>query len=269
MLSGMSPDYSSMWAKLGRAEELLNRLDAEVAAFHAGDAYGFDILPNDDHTCQSIFIKINENAKIRWSLLFSDFIHNLRCVLDHLAWAIAVHYDPSLPTKNDTILSFPIWENMPNANERRRIKPIKSNTVRDAIEFMQPFNRPSPIYHPYHPLLMLRDLDNANKHKLLYLTQPRIWKIDVQVCATASLHEKQPEMAYFKGEIKHGMEILRVTFPRPHPEAKVNFRIGIILGVNHKITSATGKNLDDYSRLGETLVAEVVDVIGAITSAVH
>jgi hypothetical protein len=265
----MPPDYSSMWAKLGRAEELLNRLNAEVDAWHATRPYRFLTEPNEDHTCYSTFVKIEPEPDVtRWSLIFSDFIHNLRCVLDHLVWAVAVHKDPTLVAADETVLSFPIWDDPPNSDARRRIKLLNGSPAKAAVEFMQPHNRPSAAYHPYHPLSILRDLDNANKHKILYLAMPGLTEVRYKVIANRAPDEGNPKYGAYMGEIKDGTEILRIRFDRPHPETKIDFDIGLTITIVHKIPNAAGINRDDYAALGDVLIAAVVDVVGAVAATV-
>jgi hypothetical protein len=258
-----------MWAKLDRAELLLNSLNIEVDSWHAAKPYKITTKPNEDYTCYSTTIEIDPEPRIaRWSLMYSDFIHNLRCALDHMVWAIALDKDPALATAHETQLSYPIWDNPPNADAKRRIALLKGSPAYGAIEFMQPHNRPSAAYRPYHPLSLLRDLDNANKHKLLYLAMPGIAEFTYRLFANRAPDEGNPKYGVFKGQIKGGAEIARLFFDRPHPEAKIDFDFAMILAILHKKSSATGKDRDDYSALGAILINEVVGVIGAVTSTV-
>src|SRR5438309_942863 len=107
----MAPDYSSMWAKLCRAEELLNRLDAEVETWRKLKPYSCEPTRNQELTHYAITVRVFRKPDIiRWSLQVADIIHNLRCALDHMLWAIVVH--ESLP--NDPVgadhLQFPVWK---------------------------------------------------------------------------------------------------------------------------------------------------------------
>jgi hypothetical protein len=46
----------------------------------------------------------------RWSLVAADCVHNLRCALDHLVYAIAVYESGQDPPPNHRGLQFPIAE---------------------------------------------------------------------------------------------------------------------------------------------------------------
>jgi hypothetical protein len=265
----MAPDYSSMWARLRRADELLNRIEAEVGAFLKTGAYKVTVHPNQDHTCYTGIIEVKNPPDIeRWSLMFGDLIHNLRCALDNMVWAIAVHYDPALATSDDRVLAYPIWDKPPNSNDRGKIKALKCERVRKAIEFMQPHNRPDSSYSPYHPLSILRDLDNSNKHKLLHLTYPRLGGGRLNPVAFRAPDENNPQSALYLGQVKDGTEVFKVFFDRPHPEAKIYFQLTFVMAVVHKVASNRGTDRDDFCRLGSALIDEVVNVIGAVLATV-
>ena len=264
----MPPDYSSMWRKLDRAEELLNQLNAKVDKWHGTKPYGFITKPNQDFTSFSVLVEIYDEPPIaRWSLIYSDFLHNLRCALDHMVWAIAVHEDPPYVFSDDRSLMFPIWIKPPNSNDRSRIKRLSTH-VQTAVEFMQPCNRPVTTGHPYHPLAILGDFDNQNKHKLLKLARPAIASFKMRVISNRQPGEGIPRQTTYRGTVEHGIEIIKVDFDSPHPEAKLQYGVEFIIGVRYEKANVLGTVVDDYAALGTSLIDEVVSVIGAVTAVV-
>ncbi len=258
-----------MWLKLGRAEELLNRLNTEVDAWNDSTPYLAWDQWNQDHTAFRVIARLlNDPPLHRWSLMFADFIHNLRCVLDHMIWAIAVHEDPTLTVADDRGLMFPIWIKPPNADDRKRIKRL-SPAVRNAILYMQPHSRTITTGHAVHPLAILGDFDNTNKHKLLKLAKPAVAQTHVKVRATFLPGEKKPQHFIYRGELKGDTEVFRIVFlERPHADAQITYDLGFIIAIIHELTSSTGTDRDDYSSLADILIAEVLTVIGAVCACV-
>src|ERR1035441_5945672 len=159
----MALDISSALAKIVRAKELFDGLDDEVRAWQDTKPYTFTHEVNAKFTRYSIVAYVhNEPPITHWSLIISDIFHNLRCSLDHLIYAVAVHESADAEG-----IQFPICDVPLNSNDRRRIKSL-SDPVRTAIDLVQPYNRGNPSL-PQPPLAILRDIDNTNKHRLLKL----------------------------------------------------------------------------------------------------
>jgi hypothetical protein len=257
-----------MWAKLGRAEELLNRLNEEVDAWHKFKPYSFPTERNDESTCYKIIARINrEPDLVRWSLMISDIFHNLRCVLDHLVWAIILHENNGLVPRDAEKVCFPIWDSAPNSNARRGIS-LLSSEVRTAIDFMQPYNRASRLGTPVHPLSFLRDFDNSNKHRLLYLTMSAVAMAHIRFEYYCQNETDIPKVELTRSEIKDGIPILTATFAIPHPEVKHRFDTSMIIAIMYGKPNAAGADRDDYCALIEGLTQEVRDVIGAVAAVV-
>jgi hypothetical protein len=262
---GMPPDYSSMYYKLDRAEALLNGLNAKVDAWFATKPYRLRTEHNADFTDYGFFVDVIGSPDIvRWSLIYADFVHNLRCALDHMVWAIAVHENPAVAASNDRSLMFPIWNNPPS-RDRRRIHRL-NKPVRDAVEFVQPCNR--VVTAPMHPLALLGYLDNMNKHQLLYLATATVAATQMRLAFGRLPGEVDPIHRVYSGQIKDGAEIMGVTFSHPHPEAKMYYDATFIIAIRYPTPGSGGIDRDDYAALGTHMIREVVGVIGAVTSAV-
>src|SRR5579864_265336 len=165
---------------------------------------------------------VNEEPPLlRWSLISADCISNLRAVLDHLVYAVATCESGIKPPVNEAQLSFPIVKSrakFDDAVEHGALGDI-SDPVRALIETFQPYNR-SHTHLP--PLLqILRDLNNADKHRLLRLVYVAMQegKIDV----TEDSDNPIPPNAIpgpLHGTIQDGAEILAITSARPAPNMR-------------------------------------------------
>jgi hypothetical protein len=263
----MTPNYSSMWANLGRAKELLLGIDGEVKAWMDTAPYGYIIKVNEDKSCVSIIIKVkNEPPLVRWSLILADFFHNLRCVLDHMVWAIAVHENPGFSSMNNTTLQFPIWNNAPTLRDWGK-NALLSDPVRTAIELVQPYKAlPDPVL-PMHPLAILGWLDNTNKHRLLKMAQGSAGAGDVRITWQGT--NDPPERRIHTGDIKDGTEVLRFTFPAPQLNVECEVKsLSAIIAIVYPKATPRGTDRDDYAALGDILIEKVKCVISVVTAAV-
>lgn len=108
----------------------------------------------------------------RMSLILGDFIHNLRTCLNHMTGQLAMIDGHDVLERSS--LEFPIFidRSAYKKDEDRKIgKYIKNTEVLGAIEALQPYHDNNP---KNHPLWLLSELDNIDKHRTLVLVAPRI-----------------------------------------------------------------------------------------------
>jgi hypothetical protein len=147
-------------------------------------------------------------------------IHNLRSVLDHLAWALA----PKPTTKTD----FPIWLKPRTTKGRPRLAGISGvgdHHVQQIVEAVQPYHQPNPA-ESY--LWLLDQFDIIDKHKLLLTT----------FCvATGTAHsieqmgENAPEIEYLWDQLGDGQTFARVKFDSPVADFSANFSITLEVAI--------------------------------------
>jgi hypothetical protein len=257
-----------MWAKLQWAEELLVILDCEIGAWIETRPYSFVTKFNDDNTRISVVAKVKSDPLLfRWSLMFSDIVHDLRCVLDHLVWAIAVHEKaPGFSPDKNRALLFPIWNDPPTGKDAGRIE-ILSRPVRTAIDSVQPYKA---ILHPslaMHPLSTLAWLDNANKHKLLMMVRSCPGSGDVEVAWDGT--SDPPEQTLHMGDIEDGTELLTLIFKTPQRNVKCKVeKLLVLIAIVYPVKTIYGTDRDDYAALVDRLIVEIKQVINVVTAAV-
>ncbi len=258
----MAFDLTSALLKIGRAKELLDGLDAEVRAWNETVPYTGTIQINAEKTRASLVIKVNNEAPIiRWSLIIADIFHNLRCSLDHLVWAIGVHESPTVTPLNSRI-QFPIWDTRPGPDVMKNIKSL-SPAVRAAIESVQPYSLPYPSL-PLHPLSILRDIDNTNKHRLLRTVIASVGKCEVVLNPRDDIQDS-PRTFMYTGDIKDGTEAIVTTFDFPHPNMEYKVRsLETIIALKHPIASSLGRDRDEYAALLDIIIRVVQETIDAI-----
>jgi hypothetical protein len=95
-------------------------------------------------------------------LIVGDFLHNLRSCLDYLVWQVVRSNPPHTPSRRNM---FPICQSQSAFDEqvkRRRLDGVPLEAV-GVVKSLQPFDSPE------HPLALLDELYNADKHRDLNL----------------------------------------------------------------------------------------------------
>lgn len=172
------PSLRDVHLKLDWAEEHIRRLEQEVATYKRGRTHTARIVPvsgtlrtDAGETSGRFDVVVTDvwPIPVTVPLLAGDVVHNLRASLDYLAWRL-VELSGSKPRK-DT--SFPI------KCERGRGLTIRPSVREDALQLVdevQPYHSVDPLKHP---LRVLNELDNVDKHRHLNLIVATIGEVDV------------------------------------------------------------------------------------------
>lgn len=261
----MPSNLSSVEAKIGRAEQHLKAIHNEVAIRLQPHLYSVTSQLNADATCLSwIFHASDKGTDFEaLSVLVGDYIHNLRCALDHLVYAIAIYESRQDPPPEANKLAFPLACNAAQFHDaKRRIKSL-SDPVRAIIEAVQPYNRPHPELPPL--LGLLGELDDIDKHRLLQVVIGAFKKasfgysnLPPGTAITWRIRSKPPE---------DGAEIAAIIFGTPQPDVKGNFVGDWIIIVPHRpgMNKAPGTEIIDLLHmLRDEVKAVVIRVAAAV-----
>jgi hypothetical protein len=219
-------------AKLDRAShhaiDLKTRMDAAVAP----GSYAFERLLDDTGT--KYIYKVTKLPVIDpvWSLIFGDFLTNLRASLDHLAWQLVL-LDGGSPNE---FTQFPIHERTTNrrGNARpTRIAGVTNADVIKAVEAVQPWamlNAEEGDLARDSALNMLNVLVNNDKHKLLV---PIAGGIDLSrtVWQTPS-KDATVQLSIQVVPLEVGDTIATFTFTGWDPPADFDPQIGVEIRLN-------------------------------------
>jgi hypothetical protein len=168
-------DFKGVDLKFGRAKEHLAAFQVELATYFKTKPMTAIPQPKTDPRREPFAISISQSPPGSLSLVFGDFIHNVRSTLDHLVMALALDNgaDPY-----DRTIQFPICDDpdrffgKPNAKTgaRPKIPPggTGGNNIRALrppeqafIEGLQPYNGAKNSWI----LAELQFLDNMDKHR--------------------------------------------------------------------------------------------------------
>ncbi len=260
-----APDLASVWAKLGRSEAHVEFLKHEVTAWLSSNPYRLSKQTSPDLTRHGYVISVLNPPNLElWSLIASDAIHNLRCALDHLVYAVAVFQSKTTPPPEAETLAFPICDS-PKwfKGASKRIRTL-SRCVRTEIEGLQPYNRPHSRLPPL--LSLLRDFNDGDKHRLLHLAMTKAWNASFRnVDHSVVRPGEEIEFFYRTAEVVDGAEIAAIIYPRPSPDLQHKLVTDIVISVDHRL-SPLGRTTSELADVLLELIPEVRAVIDRVAS---
>lgn len=155
--------------KVDRADEHRAALAEETS--HDREENWLPISAEIDDASGLCLVRISAEPNfpvVRWGLMIGDVVHNLRSALDHLAWQIA-HENGKSPG-NPRQVQFPIADTATAFRSSSALQQIDP-AYWPRVEAFQPY---TPITGPdrwsgppIHPLALLRDLSNEDKHRVV------------------------------------------------------------------------------------------------------
>jgi hypothetical protein len=269
----MPLDLSSVDAKLGRAIEHAKAVENEIKTWASGKPYSLSYETNADCTRYSTLIHFNKSVPLapvkQWSLMVADSIHNFRCALDHLVYAAAIAESKQDPPPQSDKLMFPICDSKVNFDldlKRRKLGDI-SAPMRAVFELFQPYNRPYPKLPPL--LAMLRDFENADKHKLLRLLFTCVSTGDIGFTGPPLAGGTKLVFHANKGEITDGAEVVAFIFDRPTPQMRYDrSNFTMVFALPHQKAGDGVSDRDDATTLMELIGTEIRTVIDSVAGTI-
>ena len=165
------PSLAGPTARIDRADELLQQLDAELNAFLRSSPYDVEEIPDPDEQTRAFVLRRLHDVPARPRVIAGETAHHLRSALDLLAYQLLVKEGVSNP-KRLRDCAFPIITNRDLANPSDRKKHDElvktriggiSSKAYDHIVALQPCATNGEWSH----LAQVQDLDNTDKHRLL------------------------------------------------------------------------------------------------------
>lgn len=254
-------------AKLNRAKQEFDVLRQEMGTFSDRDPQPhFSRGYFDADTWEWIERwQIREPPPLRWGVMLGDCVHNLRSALDHLICQLTLLDGGTMEDCAQT--QYPIAsrdEAQFEAMANHRI-PDLSKRHRAMVKMTQPYRAGNEAWK--HPLAVLADLSNADKHRILN-PAVSIVKSDTGAVLDRIVNSYQGEgpspvkswwMLANGQRLEHDAPWFRIVFDRTLlPERPVNvqmsgnLRLGIAFG-------EIGLDADSYRHIGE-YVRKVIEI---------
>ncbi len=185
--------------KLDRALHHLQSLEYETAAWLDSKPYR---LTEEYDTSSGETVLVAELLRPvppRFAPIIGDCVHNLRSALDNLAYELAVAYTGEpLPENIERDSGFPILFRDGEGLAKRANRMIRGihPEAQAIIRQLQP-HRPTDNAYPAHPLWLLNELSNKDKHRFPHLG----------VFGTSGISAPAPGIGGGRGNVKfnHGV----------------------------------------------------------------
>jgi hypothetical protein len=193
--------------RLERACDHLQRLEAKSRGWLKPHPYRVYGELDAEQRNKLIKVEVLRNPPAELGLIIGEFLHNMRSALDNLVYDLARSHRGDPLSKNIAGGSqFPIFKDRDQflgkgMDQIRGIAPA----AKTIIEGLQPYHRGEKF--AYHRLWMLRELSNADKHRLLHpaLLMP-------QAMAMFAGEVKISNITWTLGPVKNGAEIARYPY---------------------------------------------------------
>ena len=153
--------------KIKRADQHIRELDKLVRAFRKRCRCRVVSKFDAQAGCHRFWIE-RSPARIPWrfSIITGETLYHLRSSLDHLVWQLVIREGKVSPGGQH---QFPIYNQRPATKKGIAIFEGKIEGVpvaaKAAIERLQPYQLLTPAKRDLHPLGVLSELNNADKHR--------------------------------------------------------------------------------------------------------
>lgn len=225
----MQADLSSAHRKLERALEHLYRIERQIRVWHQSNPYR-PTLQDDPDAPGYRWLGIMHIDKrpdfVGLSARFGDMIQNFRSALDHAVYAFALAHHGTLTLKQERSLQFPIASTADEWIKQQGWIDLVPMRVRAEIKRLQPLNRVDTSEHG--ALAMIRDFNNADKHRLLHI-------VDV-LPSRATVKPRTPisgrfDAVFETGLLKDGAPFVTMTTTEHNAKMGVDYDLGIDVAV--------------------------------------
>jgi len=159
----LSEVRAGITAKVQRAARLIEELQQIDLTYLMSEPVEHLVEADPTDHRYVVTVKVIRQPPVELALVFGDALHNLRASLDYMARGLVIANggDP-IDRGGARSTAFPIRKVRPE--QPISIFPGISPAARDQLEAVQPFSSDDPARHP---LAILDELENRDKHRLL------------------------------------------------------------------------------------------------------
>ncbi|MFE4399082.1 MULTISPECIES: hypothetical protein [Streptomycetaceae] len=157
-------DFDDQLRRVQRARHLGEALAANIQAWSSAYPFDASAIIAEDRLSWELRLRVHAQPPLDdWGLHWGDAVHQLRAALDNLSIAIARQAGVS-ESRALKRIQFPICATSSEWVDGKKRIEVLPESYRIAIEEVQPFQRGGKEESDL--LLLLRDLDNSDKHHL-------------------------------------------------------------------------------------------------------
>jgi hypothetical protein len=264
MLSTMH-ELANCRLKIGRAKEHFDALGAELAAWAKTESMRVVKEVREDGREHRVFVEIIDYPPLdRWASMAGDCVHNLRSALDSLLYGIAIYQTGLNPPSDEKVIQFPIvTDSTKFKGQSYRIRSL-SDSVKNEIEKLQPYNRPHADLPPL--LELLNVLSNQDKHRTLNVVVASVHSASIEIPAPPH-GPKLLSVTPIRAAIRGKTEILSFRVEPPSPALQYKCIIRIPICLQH----SPGPSKSPFNELATVLhwlIDEVETVVGILAAVI-
>lgn len=214
---------ASINAKLSRGDEHFQALNQEYAKYQEAQPWKMSTERNDEATKFVLGIRFEVMPDfLRWGLLIGETVYNYRCALDHMIYALAAQEAGGVPT-NARQLAFPITSSSALFKKARRsIKGIPKG-AQEVVAQLQPYQEKKEVR--LHPLTLLRELNDIDKHRTLHVVTFSVRETRVTGLPAGVLPSVN------EGPLEQEDWLVGMETDEPHPGPELDAHLKIRLGL--------------------------------------
>ena len=263
-------DLDSCKAKVARAQELWNRLVAEVSfsGFDNPDRLIRFSAEYDSAEGQYVctVAATPESWRLHLGVVAGDVVHNLRSALDHLVWQMVVENYGEPSEKEARKIQFPILEDADKQKWKKnstvsKVAPAQAS----ALWRFQPFNNDETP----HPLSVLQRFSNIDKHRTLNLVYARPMGVAFESPGKLDQYPARLDFQDASNLLEAGEELVRISGLPSGYEREVEQTLSLLPAVFLLLDDETPSDKFDeqvakqflLGRLGE-LIERVEEIVG-------
>ncbi len=203
----MGGGLESAGLKIDRANHHANALKATMLKWLEDRPYELS-LDGDDKTGELVArIHINRQPPPEWSILLGEIVYGLRSALDHAVYALSTPAGGQPPNGTE----FPIFKDEPLFRNQNRPGGLwkargLSPAALTVVEEIQPFHASGKSEG--HPLWVLHELCNIDKHRSLNLTNTALGASKLTVTPSGGVTLRASQITA-DGPVQDGTELAR------------------------------------------------------------
>jgi hypothetical protein len=177
-----------------------------------------------------------------WGVLLGDAVHDFRCCLDHLAWALYKRgRTPKLSVEMERSVGFPIYSTRDGFNKALDAKlPGVSRADGAIVRRYQPFARGERRGAPRHVFTVLQGLSNDDKHRVIQPVVAIPERIDFLNTEATDCIVGRIGPAGFGGKLEPGAKLARFYVKKtgPNPRIDTQPQFHFVPAIHERLTLA-------------------------------
>ena len=237
------------YAKLRQAEGHAQALHEEIEAFQKLRGLRIGHKADPQSSDYIFYVEaIKEPPLLKWGCRMGDVLHDLHSALDHLAWQLVLFrlgHEP--PEKEAKAVACPIALTRSDFDSLTVVKMLDPAHV-STLRGLQPYQRGDRKRAEGHPLAVIKQLSNIDKHRLVHVGDVRLKDFSLPQPTAKDYEITRIVAAPGDVPLVDGQELARIegTVTGPEPEIEGHAKLTGYVALRDR--SSVQHRLDQFGR---------------------